>query len=467
MRTTAPRLEQLVVAGGSVTLVGPGGVGKTRLARELAAWRAEHGEVVPFAQLADMAADVSEDAVAMALGYESIDAAVVGLAEQPGIVVLDNCEHLADVVRRVADALHAAVEGVVVVATSRVPLGIAGEQLFPVAPLGLPSPGGHDAAAAPAVELFLDRAHAAGASLEPDATLLADVGELCRKLDGLPLAIELAAARTRAIAPADLLEVVDERLDLLRRTTSFGDRHDSMRAAIEISTSLLSPHELTCFRRLGVFTGSFDLGLAHAVAGDPAGGRLQTLDMLATLVDRSLVTAETTDRLTRYRLLELLREHAVEELRRAGELADVEERFVEAMAVVADDFVADAMQRWGPVMLTAASAEFTNLVRGVELCIERDAAPDRALRLVLPMFAALHQGRPADVWSIGTRVLRRWPQHEAPLRAEALAVVANAAALAGRPDDVVIIGADGRRGPGSQPDRDRRGRARLGPGGAG
>ena len=140
-----------------------------------------------------------------------------------------------------------------------------------------------------------------------------------------------------AITPADLLEAVDERLHLLRRTTSSGDRHDSMRAAIEISTSLLSADELTFFRRLGVFTGSFDLGLAHAVAGDPAGGRLETLDMLATLVDRSLVTAETVDRLTRYRLLELLREHAVDALRRAGELAEIEERFVEAMAVVADD----------------------------------------------------------------------------------------------------------------------------------
>ena len=460
------RLEKLVAAGGSVTLVGPGGVGKTRLVRELVDWRAEHGEVIPFAQLADMAPDASDDAIAAALGYESVEAAVVSLAEQPGIVVLDNCEHLVEVVRRVVESLHAAVEGVVVVTTSRVPLGISGEQLLPVAPLGLPSPGGHDAAAAPSVELFLDRAHAAGASLEPDAAVLADVGELCRRLDGLPLAIELAAARTRAIAPADLLEAVDERLQLLRRTTSSGDRHDSMRAAIEISTSLLSAHELTFFRRLGVFTGSFDLGLAHAVAGDPRGGRLETLDMLATLVDRSLVTAETVDRLTRYRLLELLREHAVEELRRAGELADVEERFVEAMAVVADDVVAGAIERWGPAMLTSASAQFMNLVRAAELCIERDATPDRALRLVLPMFAALHQGRPADVWAIGTRVLQRWPHEDAPLRAEALAVVASAAALAGRRRRRRTHGAACRRRPGGQSDRRRRRRARVGPGGA-
>ena len=104
-------MEKLVAAGGSVTLVGPGGVGKTRLVRELVDWRAEHGEVIPFAELADMAADVSDDAIAAALGYESVEAAVVSLAEQPGIVVLDNCEHLVVVVRRVVEALHAAGRG--------------------------------------------------------------------------------------------------------------------------------------------------------------------------------------------------------------------------------------------------------------------------------------------------------------------------------------------------------------------
>ena len=226
------------------------------------------------------------------------------------------------------------------------------------------------------------------------------------------------------------------------------------------------PHELTFFRRLGVFTGSFDLGLAHAVAGDPAGGRLETLDMLATLVDRSLVTAETVDRLTRYRLLELLREHAVEELRRAGELADVEERFVAAMAVVADDVVAGAVERWGPAMLTSASAQFMNLVRAAELCIERDATPDRALRLVLPMFAALHQGRPADVWAIGTRVAQRWPHEDGAPAGRS----ARRRGQRGRARRSTrrrrTHGAACRRRPGGQSDRGRRRRARLGPGGA-
>ena len=430
------RLEQLVAGGGTITLIGPGGVGKTRLARELVVWREEYGEVVPIAHLADLAPGASDATVAAALGYESVEAAIVGLTEHTGIVVLDNCEHVVVGARRFIEMLHDAVEDLVVVATSREPLGIYGEHILPVKPLGLPSRGGHDAERAPAVELFLDRAHAAGARFEPSSRLLSDVGELCRRLDGLPLAIELAAARTRAIAPGELLAVVDQRLSLLRRSRDSGARHDSMEAAIEVSTSLLSAQEQRFFRRLGVFTGPFDLGLAHAVAGELGEGRLHTLDMLAALVDRSLVTTEVEGQVSRYRLLELLREHALAELHRADELDIVEERFIEAMAAVADHFVAEAMERWGTELLTEATAQFTNLVQAVELCLERDVGPDRAFRILLPMFAAVHEGHPSEVWALGSRVLERWPGARAPQRAEALAVLATAAALAGRHADV-------------------------------
>jgi hypothetical protein len=166
------RLEQLVAGGGTITLIGPGGVGKTRLARELVLWREEYGEVVPIAHLADLAPGASDATIAAALGYESVDAAIVGLTEHTGIVVLDNCEHVVVGARRFIEMLHDAVEDLVVVATSREPLGIYGEQILPVRPLGLPSRGDPDAERAPAVELFLDRAHAAGAMFEPSSRLL-------------------------------------------------------------------------------------------------------------------------------------------------------------------------------------------------------------------------------------------------------------------------------------------------------
>ena len=131
-----------------------------------------------------------------------------------------------------------------------------------------------------------------------------------------------------------------------------------------------------------MFTGPFELGVAHAVAAEPGDGRLDVLDALSRLVERSLVGIDSAARSTRYRLLELLREHALVELREAGEEAPVEERFVEAMVAAADGIVAAALQRWDPTMLGAASSQYANLVRACELCLQRDAAPDRAFRLL-------------------------------------------------------------------------------------
>jgi predicted ATPase len=330
---------------------------------------------------------------------------------------------------------------VVVLATSREPLGVANERVLVLEPLALPAPGGADAEESPSVALFLERAAAAGAALEPGTALLADVAELCRRLDGLPLAIELAAARTRSIAPGDLLGVVDQRLDVLRRNRGAGDRHDSMRAAIELSTSLLNPDERRFFRRLGVFTGPFDLALATAVAGDVAEDRLSCLDKLSRLVEQSLVTAETYGSVTRYRLLELLREHALDELAAAGESRAVQERFVEAMVAAADAIVVRALTKWDPVLLGAASTQYANLVKACELCLAHDSRPDRAYRLLLPMFAAVHEGRPTEVLQLGMRARDHWSDADAPWRIEVLAVLATAAAIAGRHDDVAPLAA--------------------------
>jgi predicted ATPase len=431
-------LAELAEGGGVVTLIGPGGVGKTRLAMEFAERHQQRtGDAVTTATLASVPAGASASLVADALGFESVDAATVVIAQRGGLVVLDNCEHVIDGAREVASAIGNA--NTLVVATSREPLGMDDERVMIVEPLALPGPGGADAEQSAAVALFLERAASAGAVLDPSPTVLADVAELCRRLDGLPLAIELAAARTRGITPGDLLAAVDKRLDLLRRARPTGARHDSMRAAIEVSMGLLAPSEQAFFRRLAVFTGPFEVGVAHAVAAEPGSERLTTLEALAGLVDRSLVTAEAMGSVTRYRLLELLREHALGELTAAGELADVEERFVEAMIATADGIVASALSRWDPVMLGSASSQYPNLVRAVELCLQRDATPDRAYRLLLPMFAAVHEGRPNEVWALGRRVLERWPDASAPWRAEVLAVLATAAAIAGRHADVVPL----------------------------
>lgn len=432
------QLADLAADGGVLTLTGPGGVGKTRLALEFAERHQQRtGDAVTVAMLASVPTGADAKLVADALGFESLDAATVVLAQRGGIVVLDNCEHVLDAAREVVAAISGS--GRLVLATSREPIGTAGERVMVVEPLAVPAPGGGDAEQFAAVALFLERAAAAGAVLDATPSVLADVAELCRRLDGLPLAIELAAARARGIAPGELLAAVDRRLDLLRRVRPTGERHDSMRAAIEVSTGLLPAGEQAFFRRLAVFTGPFDAGVAHAVAGEPGSDRLATLDALAGLVERSLLVAEVTGSVTRYRMLELLRDHALDELTAAGELVAVEERFVEAMVAAADGIVTSALSTWDPVMLGAASSQYANLVRAVELCLERDDTPERSYRLLLPMFAAVHEGRPNEVWALGRRVLARWPGVEAPWRPEVLAVLATAAAIAGRTDDVVPL----------------------------
>lgn len=430
------QLEDLLVTGAVLSAVGPGGVGKTRLVSELADRRRQAGDTVRTGLLVNLPPGAEPDAVADALGFESTDAAAVVLADRPELLLLDNCEHLLETVREFVRSVRTSAPECTVLATSREPLGIPGERVVVIPPLGLPPPGGADAESSPAVQLFLDRAEAAGAVLVPTPRLLADVGELCRRLDGLPLAIELAAARTRAIAPRDLLAVVDQRLDLLRRSRVAGDRHDSMRAAIEVSTAMLGEEEGTFFRRLAVFRGPFDLDLAHRVAGDPTALSLESLDLLSSLVDRSLVVAETSAGATRYRLLELLREHAESELQASDAIAPLEERFIDTMLVVADDLVARALERWDPTVLAGASAQFTNLSRATELALERDDGPERCFPLLVPMFAAIHEGRAQEVHTMGGRVLARWPDTAAPGRAEAVAVVATATALAGRLGDV-------------------------------
>ena len=199
---------------------------------------------------------------------------------------------------------------------------------------------------------------------------------------------------------------------------------------------MLPLEERTFFRRLGEFIGPFDLTLAHTVAGDTGTDRLHSLELLSRLVERSLVVADTNGPATRYRLLELLRSYAVEKLEEAGELAAVQARFVDAMTATADRIIVEGLQRWSGDVLAAASSQFANLVFACDRCRQDDDTPERAFRLMVPMFAAVHEGKAAEVSAVGARVLARWPNTPGPWRSEALAVVATAAALANRAADV-------------------------------
>ena len=230
------------------------------------------------------------------------------------LVVLDNCEHLLDACAALMMALLEACPGLTLLTTSREPIGVAGEVSWRVPSLSL---------ADEAVELFSDRARRARADFEITDDNLAAVSEICRRLDGVPLAIELAAARVRALSLAEILDSLHDRFRLLTggaRTAV--RRQQTLRASVDWSHALLTDPERVLFRRLAAFMGGFDLGAAQTVAGAGDVQRYQVLDQLTLLVDKSLVVADDSRGRTRYRLLETVRQYALEKLGESGE-ADV------------------------------------------------------------------------------------------------------------------------------------------------
>jgi non-specific serine/threonine protein kinase len=314
-----------------LTLTGPGGVGKTRLALAAAAAAAADfpdGTVfVGLGALADPALVLPT--VAQALGVRDAgDRSIVErlgalLGERRLLVVLDNLEHLADAAPRLADLL-AACPGMTILATSRAVLRLSGEQVYPVPPLGLPDTtrglDPEDLAHLGAVALFVRRAHAADPGFALTAENASAVAEIVRRLDGLPLAIELAAARVRTLPPSALLARLDEGLWLL----TGGPRDQparlrSMRDAIAWSHDLLGPAEQVLFRRLAVFAGGCTLEAAEAVGGEE-GQTASVIDLVGSLVDQSLLHRDVAPgREPRYRMLETVREYALDRLEASGE----------------------------------------------------------------------------------------------------------------------------------------------------
>ncbi|WP_433246001.1 AfsR/SARP family transcriptional regulator [Streptosporangium sp. CA-135522] len=324
------RLRELLGNARLVTLTGPGGVGKTRLAIETAAGL----DVPDGVWLVELAALSHPSGVAAAVqavlggsglltdsagrGEESaLDRLAGALRDRSPLLILDNCEHVIDEAARIAGRLLAASGGLRILATSREPLDITGESLHPVLPLGTPGPGAgvEDALAFPAVALFGDRAAAALPGMRVDHETVTDVVRLCRELDGIPLAIELAAARLRSLTPGQLADMIGDRL-AFRGSRTAQPRHRTLRAVIDWSWELLSADERTLLRRMSVFSGGATADAIRRVCG-------QDVDMVASLVDRSLVavsprTGEDGDEV-RYRLLETVRQYAAERLKESGE----------------------------------------------------------------------------------------------------------------------------------------------------
>lgn len=342
------RLRAALHEPGCVTLTGPGGVGKTALAQALwAAWDAGAATWVDLSACAGD--DAVQPALCVALGLEApCDRAGPALTAALGaaghLLVLDNAEHVLDAVVAVVPRLVAALPRLHLLVTSQAALRVGVERVQRLQPLQLPPAAADPAETARngAVALFMARVHAADSRVSLGPGQLPLVRELCTQLDGLPLALEMAAARVPLLGLQGVLEALGQRFALLRPVRRDAPmRHRSLQAALDWSFDLLAPDEQQLFCALGVLTGSFTLDLAVAVAGGAgADARWQVIDGIALLVDRSLVSVGPEDP-PRYRLLESLRHHALAHLEASGQLQPVRARH--AQAVLAQVRHADAL----------------------------------------------------------------------------------------------------------------------------
>ncbi|MBB4687031.1 BTAD domain-containing putative transcriptional regulator [Amycolatopsis jiangsuensis] len=364
-----------------VTLLGPGGAGKTRLAVEVAA----NAGPCAFVELASHVADDVEAAVLGALGLrqtasplrgaggpEPVDRIVSALRDQAMVLVLDNCEHVVATAAGLVARLLPVCPGLRVLATSREPLGITGEQLAPIPRLTVPPPGtpAAETLGYPAVRLFADRARASDPAFRVDEHTAGDVIRICTALDGLPLALELAAARVRTLPVAEIAARLDDRFRLLARGSRTAQpRHRSLRGAVEWSWDLLDDDERRLARRLTVFSGGATLAYAEEVCGVPA-------ELLPELADKSLVEHSAG----RYRMLETIRAFCAEKLAGAGETEQLRQAHAQTFLRLAEE--ADPKLRTAAQLawLDRLDAEYDNLVAALRWAATADLPT--ALRLV-------------------------------------------------------------------------------------
>ncbi len=399
-------VDRLISRGRLVTLIGTGGTGKTRLMTEVARRVAQRfSDGVWLAELAPLgdAGEIGSE-IARALGVSelpdrpTLDVVSDFLASKELLLVLDNAEHLIDGVARIAERLLAAAPGLRILTTSREALAVPGEAVVQVPSLSCPAAYGHaragggagvvnleEATATEAVRLFSERAIAVLPSFELTGSNVAAVSEICRRLDGIPLAIELAAGRVSAMSPEEIAIGLGDRFRLLtggRRTAV--PRQQTLHALIDWSWDLLTEDDRRLLRRLSIFSGGWTANAAARVTGDaPADeGIMEAIDGLTRLVDRSLVIVDR-GATTRFRMLETIRQYAREQLIKSGEAPAVADRHLAFFAAMAD---AAAPALRGPSMvdwLDRLDAEIENLGTALEWSLESE--PETAVRMCLAM----------------------------------------------------------------------------------
>ena len=387
-------LDELLVSTRLLTLTGAGGCGKTRLALQLAAGKLDRypggAWYVELAPLSDPSLIEATLATAVGVrplpGRTPLEAAVSHLAALRALVLLDNCEHVLELCGQLAAALLRGCPDVTVVATSREPLGLGGETTWRVPSLSLPPPRapetGQSLGHSDAVRLFIERA----VKVRPNFAVTNDsaphVAQICQDLDGIPLAIELAAARVRVLSIERIAAELADRFHLLTGGERGAvPRLQTLRASVDWSHDLLDTSERTLLRRCGVFHGGFTLDACEAVCADDELERYAVLDVLTSLVDKSLVLVEERGSLTRYALLETIRQYALDRLAEAGEAGRLRDRHADAFLALAESTA--------PILGTdvgsgdVLGADAANLHSAIDHAAQVE--PEKALRLCMAL----------------------------------------------------------------------------------
>ena len=406
-------IRRLLAEHRLVTLTGIGGSGKTRLALQIGALElprfpdgaffvdlapVSDPELVSHA-IATAGASSFGDALGGDFGDAIDDRVLASLGRRTCLLLMDNCEHLVDSVAGLVDRILVECPGVTLLATSREALGLDGEQVVPVPSLAIPDDAS-EAASADAVLLFAERAKSVKPAFALGPDNLSSVVEICRRLDGIPLAIELAATRIAHLSPRQIAERLEDRFRLLTGGRRRIQRQQTLAAALDWSHDLLSAEEKILFRRLAVFAGGFSLDAAEAIGSDDAVPASAVLDILGSLAAKSLVAATEDERgNARYRILETVRMYASEKLAAAGEAESVRTRhrdwhlaWLEAMPL--------ELLSGSPAALRVAIGEIDNLRAAADWCVSK-GQPDLLARLTMRLI---------DYWALGSAYEegRRW-----------------------------------------------------------
>ncbi|ONI90838.1 LuxR family transcriptional regulator [Actinosynnema sp. ALI-1.44] len=379
---------ELLGAASLVTLTGPGGVGKTRLAlRAVDAARPGFPDGVVFVELAELREqELLPSTVADLLGLgdhsslRPIDQLVEYIGEQRLLLVLDNCEHLVDACADLVHALLTACPQLVVLTTSRQSLGVGGERVLPVPPLSVPD-GVDDATSSEAVQLFVERATAVLPSFAVTGENADDVVRLCRALDGLPLAIELATVRMRSLSVRQLADRLDERFTLLNQGNRWGpSRHETLRSLIDWSHELCTDTERLLWARASVFVGGFDLDAAEEVCGGD--GIESVLEAVDGLIDKSILLREDHAGAVRFRMLESIRQYGEDQLRATGDTARLRGLHRDWLVGLATRFE----QEWfGPhqvSLIELIRSEHANLRAALDFCLTEPHEAPSGMRII-------------------------------------------------------------------------------------